>query len=107
MKIKPGVRSKSGPGAAQSPSDRLPALGSALDLFPSGDGSGSCEAERCSGHGTCVSVEGEPVCECEEGYSGDLCQNAASSRTALALTLTFLFGGALIAAFILKRRLIS
>uniref|UniRef100_A0A671K6H9 Si:dkey-88l16.3 n=1 Tax=Sinocyclocheilus anshuiensis TaxID=1608454 RepID=A0A671K6H9_9TELE len=70
-------------------------------------GSESCEAERCSGHGTCVSVEGEPVCKCEEGYSGDLCQNAAaSSSTALALTLTFLFGGALIAAVILKRRFI-
>ncbi len=59
MKIKPGVRSKSGPGAAQSPSDRLPALGSALDLFPSGDGSGSCEAERCSGS--------RDVCECRGG----------------------------------------
>ncbi|XP_052423904.1 low-density lipoprotein receptor-related protein 2 isoform X8 [Carassius gibelio] len=80
------------PGAA-----RLPALDSAV-------GSESCEAERCSGHGTCVSVEGEAVCECEEGYSGDLCQNAASSSTALAITLTFLFGGALIAAVILKRR---
>ncbi|XP_042588115.1 low-density lipoprotein receptor-related protein 2 isoform X5 [Cyprinus carpio] len=90
VKIKPGVKSKSGP-------DRLPALGSAVD-------SESCEAERCSGHGTCVSVEGEPVCECEEGYSGDLCQNTASSSTALALTLTFLFGGALVAAVILKRR---
>uniref|UniRef100_A0A673M814 Low-density lipoprotein receptor-related protein 2-like n=1 Tax=Sinocyclocheilus rhinocerous TaxID=307959 RepID=A0A673M814_9TELE len=95
VKIKPGVKSKSGPGTAQS--DRLPALASA-------DGSESCEAERCSGHGTCVSVEGEPVCECEEGYSGDLCQNAASSSTALALTLTFLFGGALMAAVVLKRR---
>ncbi|XP_016314366.1 low-density lipoprotein receptor-related protein 2 isoform X1 [Sinocyclocheilus anshuiensis] len=94
-KIKPGVKSKSGPDTAQS--DRLPALGSA-------DGSKSCEAERCSSHGTCVSVEGEPVCECEEGYSGDLCQNAASSSTALALTLTFLFGGALMAAVVLKRR---
>ncbi|XP_026129087.1 low-density lipoprotein receptor-related protein 2-like [Carassius auratus] len=80
------------PGAA-----RLPALDSAV-------GSESCEAERCSGHGTCVSVEGEAVCECEEGYSGDLCQNASSSSTALAITLTFLFGGALIAAVILKRR---
>uniref|UniRef100_A0A672M2Z5 Si:dkey-88l16.3 n=1 Tax=Sinocyclocheilus grahami TaxID=75366 RepID=A0A672M2Z5_SINGR len=95
VKIKPGVKSKSGLDTAQS--DRLPALGSA-------DGSESCEAERCSGHGTCVSVEGEPVCECEEGYSGDLCQNAASSSTALALTLTFLFGGALMATVVLKRR---
>ncbi|XP_052464691.1 low-density lipoprotein receptor-related protein 2 isoform X8 [Carassius gibelio] len=80
----------------KSDTRRLPALGSAVEVS-------SCEAERCSGHGTCVSVEGEPVCECEEGYSGDLCQDTASSSTALALTLTFLFGGALMAAVILKR----
>uniref|UniRef100_A0A673HKF3 Low-density lipoprotein receptor-related protein 2-like n=1 Tax=Sinocyclocheilus rhinocerous TaxID=307959 RepID=A0A673HKF3_9TELE len=98
VKIKPGVKSKSGPDTPQSTSNGLLPLGSAVDLSGSGDGSESCEAERCSGHGTCVSVEGEPVCECEEGYSGDLCQNAASSSTALALTLTFLFGGALIVA---------
>ncbi|XP_016411830.1 low-density lipoprotein receptor-related protein 2-like [Sinocyclocheilus rhinocerous] len=106
VKIKPGVKSKSGPDTPQSTSNGLLPLGSAVDLSGSGDGSESCEAERCSGHGTCVSVEGEPVCECEEGYSGDLCQNAASSSTALALTLTFLFGGALIVAVILKRRFI-
>ncbi|XP_026075111.1 low-density lipoprotein receptor-related protein 2-like isoform X3 [Carassius auratus] len=80
----------------KSDTRRLPALGSAVEVS-------SCEAERCSGHGTCVSVEGEPVCECEEGYSGDLCQDTASSSTALALTLTFLFGGALMAAVILMR----
>ncbi|RXN30582.1 low-density lipo receptor-related 2-like protein [Labeo rohita] len=104
MKIKPGVKSKSGPGTPQSTSNRLTPLGSAVDLSPSRVGSASCAAERCSGHGTCVSVAGESTCECEEGYGGDLCQNAASSSTALALTLTFLFGGALVAAVILKRR---
>ncbi|XP_073685377.1 uncharacterized protein [Garra rufa] len=112
VKIKPGVKSKSGPGAPQSTSNRLTPLGSAVELSPSRDGSvvvqkvgsESCEAERCSGHGTCVIVKGEPECECEDGYSGNLCQNTTSSSTALALTLTFLFGGALIAAVILKRR---
>ncbi|KAI7789745.1 putative low-density lipoprotein receptor-related protein 2 [Triplophysa rosa] len=64
----------------------------------------SCDAERCSNHGRCVKVKGEVVCKCEEGYSGDLCQNTGSSRTALALTLTFLFGGALLAAVIMKKR---
>lgn len=100
VKTKPGVKSKSWPYT----------LDSADKLSPSRDnkmeqnlGSQSCD-ERCGSHGKCVSVKGEPVCECEKGYSGDLCQNASSSSTALALTLTFLFGGALVAAVILKRR---
>lgn len=96
VKNKPGgVKSK--PGAAE--------------LFPPQTevsvqnlGSPSCDAERCSNHGRCVTVTGELVCECEEGYSGDLCQNNGSSRTALALILTFLFGGALLAAVIIKKR---
>lgn len=101
MKTKPGVKSKSGPFS----------LGSAVGQSPSRDDEGveqdlggpSCE-ERCGSHGKCVSVKGEPVCECEEGYSGNLCQNTNSSSTGLALSLSFLFGGALLAAVILRRR---
>ncbi|XP_067289019.1 low-density lipoprotein receptor-related protein 1B isoform X2 [Pseudorasbora parva] len=97
VKTKPGVKSKS--------------LGSAVDLSPSRDGevleqnlgSQSCD-ERCGSHGKCVSMKGEPACECDEGYSGDLCQNANSRSTALGLTLGFLFGGALLATVILRRR---
>ncbi|XDV53810.1 hypothetical protein PO909_022227, partial [Leuciscus waleckii] len=85
------VKSKSGPFS----------LGSAVEQDLDGP---SCE-ERCGSHGKCVSVEGEPVCECEEGYSGDLCQkNTSSSSTGLALSLSFLFGGALLGALILRRR---
>ncbi|XP_039532284.1 low-density lipoprotein receptor-related protein 2 isoform X2 [Pimephales promelas] len=98
VKTKPGVKSKSGPLS----------LGSAVGQSPSQDDEGvdqglSCE-ERCGSHGKCVSVKGELVCECEEGYSGDLCQNTNSSSTGLALSLSFLFGGALLAAVILRRR---
>ncbi|KAA0703658.1 putative vitellogenin receptor [Triplophysa tibetana] len=92
-----GVKSKSGPGTAElSPTQREVSVQN-LD-------SRSCDAERCSKHGKCVTVKGEVVCKCEKGYSGDLCQNTGSSRTALALTLTFLFGGALLAAVIMKKR---
>ncbi|HSA24632.1 MAG TPA: hypothetical protein P5076_24440, partial [Myxococcota bacterium] len=28
-----------------------------------------CEGYLCSGHGTCVDQAGEPVCECEPGYT--------------------------------------
>ncbi|TRZ00822.1 hypothetical protein DNTS_026704 [Danionella cerebrum] len=89
-KTKPGVKSKSGTFSLDSTADRSPAQ--------------SCDAELCSGHGKCAIVKAVPVCECDEGFSGDLCQNAKSSHTALALTLTFLFGGALVAALILRRR---
>ncbi|MBN1607411.1 MAG: hypothetical protein JW940_12305 [Polyangiaceae bacterium] len=27
-----------------------------------------CEGEACSGHGSCVEVDGEPRCECDSGY---------------------------------------
>jgi formylglycine-generating enzyme required for sulfatase activity len=32
------------------------------------DGDGLCDEVDCSGHGTCVSPEGEPVCICHRGY---------------------------------------
>ncbi|XP_056591842.1 low-density lipoprotein receptor-related protein 1B isoform X1 [Triplophysa dalaica] len=92
-----GVKSKSGPWTAELSPTQTEVSVKNLD-------SRSCDAERCSKHGKCVTVKGEVVCKCEKGYSGDLCQNTGSSRTALALTLTFLFGGALLAAVIMKKR---
>lgn len=115
-KIKPGLSSKPGLSAPpQSPSNLRPPLGSTGELSPPQNvevsvqnlDSQSCDAERCNNHGKCVRVKGGLTCECEEGYSGDLCQNAGSSRTALALTLTFLFGGALMAAVIVKKRFLN
>ncbi|XP_051971586.1 low-density lipoprotein receptor-related protein 8 [Xyrauchen texanus] len=110
VKTKPGIKSKNRPDTLSRSTLNRP-LGSAAELSPPKDkfvvqnlGSQSCDTERCNNHGKCVTVKGEPVCECEEGYSGDLCQNSGSSRTALALTLTFLIGGALVAAVILRKR---
>lgn len=98
VKTQPGgVKSKSGPRTAELSPTQTEVSVQNLD-------SRSCNAERCSKHGKCVTVKGEVVCKCEKGYSGDLCQNTGSSRTALALTLTFLFGGALLAAAIMKKR---
>ncbi|XP_073770596.1 uncharacterized protein si:dkey-88l16.3 isoform X2 [Danio rerio] len=102
VKTKPGVKSKSGPGS----------LDSAVELSPSSEngvvvenvGSVSCAAEQCSAHGKCVSVNGVLACECDKGFSGDNCQNTKSSGTAIALTLMFLFGGALMVAIFLMRR---
>nr|XP_055065094.1 low-density lipoprotein receptor-related protein 2 isoform X1 [Misgurnus anguillicaudatus] len=105
-KTKPGLESP------QSPFNLRPPLSSTAELSPPQNfedavqnlDSQSCDPEQCNNHGKCVMVKGGLACECEEGYSGDLCQNAGSSRTALALTLTFLFGGALMAAVIVKKR---
>lgn len=96
VETKPG-KVRSGPGAAElSPPP--------LDVSVKNRDSQSCDAERCGNHGRCVTVKGELVCECEEGYSGGLCQNTSSSWTALALILSFLFGGALLTAMIMKKR---
>ncbi len=36
-----------------------------------------CEAESCSGHGTCVNSTGVVVCDCDEGYEGSRCEACA------------------------------
>lgn len=33
-----------------------------------GGASGLCDVIDCSGHGTCVEIDGLPACECDEGY---------------------------------------
>jgi hypothetical protein len=32
-----------------------------------------CESVECGDHSTCIVVDDEPVCECDEGYGGDQC----------------------------------
>lgn len=34
----------------------------------------TCDNAICSGHGTCHSAEGSPVCVCEDGFAGEFCQ---------------------------------
>ncbi len=37
-----------------------------------------CETDDpCGEHGTCRCVEGDTVCDCDEGYAGDFCQDCA------------------------------
>lgn len=35
------------------------------------DGEDPCSGITCSGHGRCVVIDGEPVCECDAGYEPD------------------------------------
>ncbi len=35
------------------------------------NGEDPCDGETCSGHGTCSSVDGAPVCTCDQGYTAE------------------------------------
>ncbi|KAL2087738.1 hypothetical protein ACEWY4_016566 [Coilia grayii] len=69
---------------------------------------GSCAERRCGGRGACVNVgaAGEEVaaCRCSEGYSGDSCQDTASSHVGLVLSLLLVVGCVAIAAYVIKKR---
>lgn len=43
----------------------------ACDLYSTVD---HCRGIECNDHGECVVNNGEPVCICEEGYAGELCE---------------------------------
>ncbi len=30
-----------------------------------------CDGIKCSGHGSCLDIDGKPVCDCDEGYAAD------------------------------------
>lgn len=38
-----------------------------------GDKGPKCTADSCSGHGVCDDSTGKIVCDCDEGYEGDIC----------------------------------
>ncbi|XP_062383968.1 low-density lipoprotein receptor-related protein 2-like isoform X2 [Sardina pilchardus] len=65
---------------------------------------GTCAEERCSGHGACVSRDGEAACECSAGYSGDSCQDAGSSHVGLVLALLLVVGCIVIGVFVVRKR---
>lgn len=58
----------------------------------------SCGAQRCHGHGACV-TRGESVgCECSDGYSGESCQHAGRARSRALTVLAVVFVVLLVAA---------
>uniref|UniRef100_A0A4W4GM80 EGF-like domain-containing protein n=1 Tax=Electrophorus electricus TaxID=8005 RepID=A0A4W4GM80_ELEEL len=58
----------------------------------------------CSGQGRCVLQEGEPACECLQGYSGPSCQYGGSSSAPVILAVIFLIGVLIVSAVALKKR---
>lgn len=48
--------------------------------------------------------EGKPVCECVQGYSGQFCQDKATSSVPIVLTVLFIIGLIIVAAVVLKWR---
>uniref|UniRef100_A0AAY5ESJ3 EGF-like domain-containing protein n=1 Tax=Electrophorus electricus TaxID=8005 RepID=A0AAY5ESJ3_ELEEL len=64
----------------------------------------SCDSELCSGQGRCVLQEGEPACECLQGYSGPSCQYGGSSSAPVILAVIFLIGVLIVSAVALKKR---
>ncbi|XP_034168449.2 low-density lipoprotein receptor-related protein 2 isoform X2 [Pangasianodon hypophthalmus] len=67
-------------------------------------GGQSCNSELCNGRGHCMMQKGKPVCECVQGYSGQFCQDEASSSVPVVLTVLFIIGLVIAAAAVLKWR---
>lgn len=63
----------------------------------------SCNSEFCSGQGRCMMQKGKAVCECLQGYSGQFCQDKASSSIPVVLTVLFVCL-VIVAAAVLKWR---
>ncbi|KAG5261796.1 hypothetical protein AALO_G00288490 [Alosa alosa] len=65
---------------------------------------GTCAEEHCSGHGTCVSRDGEVACKCSAGYSGDSCQDAGSTNVGVILALLLVVACVVIAVLVIRKR---
>ncbi|XP_035291567.1 prolow-density lipoprotein receptor-related protein 1-like isoform X3 [Anguilla anguilla] len=48
-----------------------------------------CGERLCNGRGGCVSQNGEAVCECEAGFSGEFCQDGVFAFAALRTPLAY------------------
>ena len=46
---------------------------------------------KCNGKGKCVDFNGEPACECEDGYSGDSCERRDGNL--IFIVIVYLSGG--------------
>ncbi|XP_058267647.1 low-density lipoprotein receptor-related protein 1B [Hemibagrus wyckioides] len=64
----------------------------------------SCNSEFCNGQGRCMMHKGKAVCECLQGYSGQFCQDKASSSIPVVLTVLFIVCLVIVAAAVLKWR---
>ncbi|XP_047660949.1 low-density lipoprotein receptor-related protein 2 isoform X4 [Tachysurus fulvidraco] len=64
----------------------------------------SCNSEFCNGQGRCMMQKGKAVCECVQGYSGQFCQDEASSSVPVVLTVIFIVCLVIAAVAVLKWR---
>ncbi|KAK3521954.1 hypothetical protein QTP70_020467, partial [Hemibagrus guttatus] len=64
----------------------------------------SCNSEFCNGQGRCMMQKGKAVCECLQGYSGQFCQDEASSSIPVVLTVLLIVCLVIVAAAVLKWR---
>lgn len=66
----------------------------------------SCAAQRCNGHGTCVTEGASVGCVCTDGYRGEFCQHGGRQRSHAPTFLAVLFLLVLLmaAAFIFIKR---
>lgn len=62
-----------------------------LSCGSDGDAGAACAGVTCSGHGSCVEVGGQPICECEPGYLaiGLECVGATDRIEQWGITWTF------------------
>lgn len=67
-------------------------------------GGQSCNSDLCNGQGHCMMQQGKPACECLQGYSGQFCQDEASSSVPAVLTVLFIISLVIVAAAVLKWR---
>uniref|UniRef100_A0A8C7RPG1 EGF-like domain-containing protein n=1 Tax=Oncorhynchus mykiss TaxID=8022 RepID=A0A8C7RPG1_ONCMY len=70
----------------------------------------SCNAQQCNGHGKCVTRGGETTCQCVLGYHGVFCEEGEGpgvSNAPLTLGILSLIGGVLIAAVIIRKRVVT
>ncbi|MGD2109537.1 MAG: serine hydrolase, partial [Phycisphaerae bacterium] len=49
---------------------------------------GSCDPDRCSGHGLCQDEDGVPTCHCDPGYAGAFCERCAVGYEPMGPTAT-------------------
>lgn len=65
---------------------------------------GTCEEQRCSGHGKCVTQGNDVLCECSAGYSGESCQDTKSNHVGLILLVLLIICGTVGAIVVIRKR---